>query len=63
MQDYLRDEKISNETVPSFDSSKHEIVNKLLSDIQPALLNGYGFTISEIRDADTETIFGTFSNG
>ena len=57
MRDYLRDEKISNDTVPSFDSSKHEIVEKLLSDIQPALLNGYGFPFSEIRDAINAKIY------
>ena len=43
--------KISTIPPLSCKSRKREIAEKLFMDLQPALLNGDGFTLSEIRDA------------
>ena len=49
-------EKISTISPHSCKSRKTEIGEKLFMDLQPALLNGDGFTLSEIRDAINEQI-------
>ena len=49
-------EKISTISPLSCKSRKREIAEKLFMDLQPALLNGDGFTLSEIRGAMNEQI-------